>query len=71
MLNGARSRTPRIHESLPEMLRLSALYREIQARERELDAKEGAFEAMVMDIAKKMGVSKERVCEMIGESYAN
>ena len=52
-----------------DLQRLTELLREIQAREAELETDALKFRAMVKDLARKLAVSEERVCEMIGVSH--
>ena len=52
-----------------DLKRLTDLLREIQAREAELETDAVKFRAMVKDLACKLAVSEERVCEMIGVSH--
>lgn len=52
-----------------DLQRLTALFREIQARELELRGQVDQFEELVKTLARKLAVSEERVCEMIGQSH--
>ena len=49
--------------------RLTDLLREIQVREQEQIDSTAMFQAMVKDLARKLAVSEERVCEMIGVNH--
>lgn len=52
-----------------DLNRLTQLLREIHACDAERPNDQAMFEAMVRDLAKKLAVSEERVCEMIGVSH--
>jgi hypothetical protein len=54
-----------------DIRRLSDLYREIHAQETRLKSTALEFEALVRDVANRMGVSVNRVGELIAESHAS
>ena len=54
-----------------DLRRLADLYREIHAQEVRLKSTALEFEALVRDVASRMGVSVNRVGELIAETHGD